>query len=68
MARRAEILERTNDEEGPIMMKMLRNWLNGWTTVDPAVALGLFGTGVGYAVPPFSAETDTRLSARFEGR
>lgn len=50
------------------MKKLLRTWLNSWTSVDPAVALGLFGTGVGYAVPAFSAETDTRLSTRLESR
>ncbi len=50
------------------MITTLRTWISRWMTVDPAVAMGLFGTGVGYATPAFSAETDTRLSARFEGR
>lgn len=50
------------------MITTFRKWISDWTTVDPAVALGLFGTGVGYAAPAFSAETDTRLSARLEGR
>ena len=34
----------------------IRNWFNGLTTVDPAVALGLFGTGVGLALPIDEAE------------
>ena len=29
----------------------LRRYFQGWATVDPDVALGLFGTGVGLAVP-----------------
>lgn len=29
----------------------LRRYFQGWATVDPAVALGLFGTGVGLAIP-----------------
>lgn len=28
----------------------IRRYLDSWSTVDPAVALGLFGTGVG--LPP----------------
>lgn len=29
----------------------LRRHFQGWAAVDPAVALGLFGTGVGLAIP-----------------
>lgn len=31
----------------------IRRYFENWSTVDPAVALGLFGTGVGLAVPEF---------------
>lgn len=31
----------------------IRRYFQSWTTMDPAVALGLFGTGVGLAVPEY---------------
>lgn len=33
------------------MRSAVRAYATGWKTVDPAVALGLFGTGVGMALP-----------------
>ena len=33
----------------------IRRYFQGWSTVDPAVALGLFGTGVGMAIGEFDA-------------
>lgn len=33
----------------------IRRYFQDWSIVDPAVALGLFGTGVGLAVPRFPA-------------
>ena len=33
------------------MRSAMRTFGTRWTTVDPAVALGMFGTGVGLAVP-----------------
>lgn len=40
------------------MPRWIRNWLNGFRTVDAAVALGLFGTGVGLALPVPIAEDE----------
>lgn len=31
----------------------IRRYLRNWTTMDPAVALGLFGTGVGLSLPEY---------------
>lgn len=31
----------------------IRRYFQGWSSVDPAVALGLFGTGVGMAIGEF---------------
>lgn len=33
--------------------KAIRRCFQSWTAMDPAVALGLFGTGVGLAVPDY---------------
>lgn len=40
------------------MKKFLLRFLDRCATVDPAVALGLFGTGVGMALPVSISETD----------
>jgi hypothetical protein len=42
----------------------VRRYFQGWSMVDPAVALGLFGTGVGLAVPELPARAQTGPVAR----
>ncbi|MEI6252577.1 MAG: hypothetical protein WCP30_07210 [Mycobacteriaceae bacterium] len=46
------------------MVTTLRRYFEGWATVDPAVALGLFGTGVGLAVPEFPVTEQNRPLVR----
>ena len=33
----------------------ISRYFQGWSTMDPAVAMGLFGAGVGLAVPEYPA-------------
>lgn len=40
------------------MKKFLLRLVDRFATVDPAVALGLFGTGVGMALPISISETE----------
>lgn len=35
------------------IISAVRRYFDGWSRMDPAVALGLFGTGVGLAVPEY---------------
>ena len=46
------------------MFTAIRRYFQDWATVDPAVALGLFGTGVGLAVPELPEGERIRPVAR----
>ena len=46
------------------MFAAIRRYCQDWATMDPAVALGLFGTGVGLSVGEFPAGERIRRVTR----